>query len=286
MRILILLLGVFILANVVLFLLPTDAEVNNLKYESAPSMNQDAISFLTKKPTGFESVPPRDETVVSDVKDGNETNDKVDSVGDNNSSAKVNILKSAITSKSGQGNVDQQEIDKQKEKAFEQKNEIVNIASLQCYRIGPFLREARMNASGKQLIDIQYKVIEREAMEVLATRVYVGSFDKLSLALQARQELTSKGVNDHFHRRGSDDHYIVSLGIYSKAESALRQQDKFKSLGIKAKIRTEKTRLPKNYWLELPGNITQKQIDSLSVISWGESSVSLGKHTCQKPKVL
>jgi hypothetical protein len=152
---------------------------------------------------------------------------------------------------------------------------------VQCYRIGPFLREARMRASGNQLVDIKYKVIEREATEVFATRVYVGPFNGLALALQARKDLTAVGVNDHFHRRDPSGDYIVSLGIYSKNASAIRQRSRFQSIDVSAKTRDEKTRLPKNYWLELPGDITQDDIASLSKISWGESSVSLGRHPCQ-----
>ena len=152
-----------------------------------------------------------------------------------------------------------------------------------CYRIGPFLRENRVEAVGQELKDlfVGYSLIQRESASVQATRVYVGTFDDASAALAARRQLTNDGVNDHFHREEEDGSYIVSLGIYSKSESAEQQQAKFREQNIAALLRQEETLLPTNYWLELSRFTSPRKIESVAQISWGESSVSLGKHPCQ-----
>ena len=171
------------------------------------------------------------------------------------------------------------------QQAQDKKNEpvgsAVNINA--CFRIGPFLRETRVNAASKHLLDlsIPYDLIERLPTKVVASRVYVGPFAGASEAVAARRKLTESGINDHFHRRETDGTYIVSLGIYSKPKSAAAQQSKFREKNIAALIREEKTQLPKNYWLELVPSTPEYKIASLSGIDWGESSVSTGMQRCQ-----
>ena len=152
-----------------------------------------------------------------------------------------------------------------------------------CYRIGPFLRESRVEAVGTQLKElfIGYSLVEREPVTVLANRVFVGPFSDVSQAVAARRQLSNDGINDHFHRGDSGGNYIVSLGIYSKKQSAEEQLEKFREQNIAAQIREEETQLPKNYWLELSRFTPDSKIESVAGISWGESSVSLGKHPCQ-----
>ena len=153
----------------------------------------------------------------------------------------------------------------------------------QCFRIGPFLRETRVNAASKHLLDlsIPYDLIERQPTKVIASRVFVGPFAGASEAVAARKKLTQSGVNDHFHRREADGTYIVSLGIYSKSVSASALQLKFREKNIAAHIREENTQLPKNYWLELASSASEIQVASLVGIDWGESSVSAGMQQCQ-----
>ncbi len=169
----------------------------------------------------------------------------------------------------------------------EQGQEDGSVATLssvnQCFRIGPFLRETRVNAASKHLSDlsISYDLIKRQPTRVIASRVFVGPFTGASEAVAARKKLTESGISDHFHRRDADGAYIVSLGIYSKSASASALQLKFREKNIAAHIREENTQLPKNYWLELVSSTSEAQIASLDGIDWGESSVSAGLQQCQ-----
>ena len=229
MRVLILISAVFLLANIVLYLLPTDIETSNLSYASDPEINQSDILFIEKEKP-------------------------------------INPI--VLSASSGSG--------------FESPNagQSVNNA---CFRIGPFLRETRVNIAGKRLEDlsVEYELIERQSTKVTASRVYVGPFEGASEAVVAREKLTESGINDHFHRREPDGTYIVSLGIYSKSDSAEIQQIKFREKNIAARVREEKTQLPKNYWIELPKSVSQSSIESLAGVDWGESSVSAGMHKCK-----
>lgn len=244
MRILILMSGVFLLANIVLYLLPTDIETSNLKYASDPEINQTEIRFLVEERE--KKVAPLDIANLPDL-----------------SSPETPGYAKGYTASS--------------DKSSQKTNTPI------CYRVGPFLRETRVKAAGKQLDEksLDHSLVERQPVSVSATRVYVGPFTGASEAVAARKQLTKDGIDDHFHRREKDGSYIVSLGIYSKKDSAVNQQEKFRTQNIAAQTRDEKTRLPKNYWLELSTLIDSKNIESLSSISWGESSVSVGKHPCQ-----
>ena len=152
-----------------------------------------------------------------------------------------------------------------------------------CFRIGPFLRETRVKTASKHIEDlaIDYQLIVRQPNNVKASRVFVGPFEGASEAVVARKKLTDGGINDHFHRRESDESYIVSLGIYSKKESAVNQQSKFREKNIAAKVREEQTRLPKSFWIELSASTEKEKLESLSDVQWGESSVSAGMHKCK-----
>lgn len=241
MRVLILISGVFFLANIVLYLLPTDIETSNLKYASDPEVNQSKILFLVEQkvkaePLDIESLPD-----LSDSKEPDYTKGYIAGSATKKTNTSV------------------------------------------CYRVGPFLRETRLKTAGKQLDEmfVDHSLIERQPISVSATRVYVGPFAGASEAVAARKQLTKDGINDHFHRRENDGTYVVSLGIYSKKDSAVNQREKFRARNIAAQTRDEQTRLPKNYWLELSTFTDPEKIQSLSTISWGESSVSVGRHPCQ-----
>ena len=297
MRFLILVSAFFILANAVLFLLPTDVETSNLKYESSPELNESEIRFLARESSLSESLEINFDVQDDSEKEGDlvsSTNKQSESVSDDmqipvaqepkqeNVAQTQRIQDQSDASLVNPSDEKQSTDDSEEQQASVNEQIVTNVPIIsECYRIGPFLREARMKASSNQIVSIEFKIIEREATEVFATRVYIGPFEEQSEALKTRKELTNSGVNDHFHRREQNGSYIVSLGIYSNNASAIRQKAKFQSLDFAAETRNEKTRLPKNYWIELPGNITQENIDSLRTISWGESSVSLGKHPCQ-----
>jgi len=241
MRVLILISGVFLLVNIVVFLLPTNIETSNLKYASDPEVNQADIRFLveeqnsqnSEKTVGFSGLTEKHPDYTKGYKAG------LSSRGENS----VNY----------------------------------------CFRIGPFLRETRIKSASKRLDDlyVKYDLIERQSTKVNASRVYVGPFVGASEAVAARKKLTEEGISDHFHRREGDGSYIVSLGIYSKNDSAKKQQNKFRAKNIAARVREEKTRLPKNYWIELSRLTKEEKLKSLAGIEWGESSVSAGMHACK-----
>ena len=235
MRVLILFSAIFLLGNIVLYLLPTDIETSNLRYASDPEINDENIRFLLGERTAAEPVNLASSSNSSSQQ--NQEDGSVDSAGNVNA----------------------------------------------CFRIGPFLRETRVNTATKYLLDlsIPYDLIERQPTKVIASRVYVGPFAGASEAFAARKKLTESGINDHFHKREADGSYIVSLGIYSKPASASAQQLKFREKNIAALIREENTQLPKNYWLELVSTTPEYKIASLNGVDWGESSVSTGKQRCR-----
>jgi len=237
MRIFIILIGMFILANVVLFLLPTQAELNNLKYTSKPLVNESDVRL------------------VSDL------------------SQQKSVLK---VDESALANADVAPSD-----SSNQQNSATALKAM-CYRIGPFLRESRMQSSGERLkseMNLTYNVVVRESTDVPATRVYLGPFPGKAEAMQAREELTEAGISDHFHKR-EQGAYIVSLGIYSNESSAREQVSRFRALNVNAKLKTKLTKLPKSYWLEVGEKFISDDFSRLKSFSWGESSVSLSKSLC------
>jgi len=245
MRILIFISIAFVLLNVLVYLLPTDVQTSNAKYASEPEINSVDIRFLIEDAAAQESI---DVASLPTFDSSGSPEPVAESQVDSNSS----------------------------ESSAGDKNET-------CYRIGPFLRESRVDAVGSQLKDlvIAFSLVERQPVNVLANRVYVGPFSDASQAVAARRQLSTDGINDHFHRKENDGSYIVSLGIYSKKDSAEQQQEQFRQQNIAALIREEETELPKNYWLELSKFTSTTKIESIAGISWGESSVSLGRHPCQ-----
>lgn len=287
MRVVIILIGIFILANLALVLLPTEAEMNNVKYTSKPLINESDIRLVNElsdnelpanELSSSDGVGEVEESkpVLADnpVLSGVEESDAVEEP----THEELEALKAFKVAKEEAKQASEQK--KQRPAKAPTKAPTKSI----CYRVGPFLRESNMLNAGERLkseIGLTYDVIMRESINVAATRVFIGPFPNSSEAKKARNELTRKGVLDHFSKKEQGS-YIVSLGIYSNESSAKDQMSKFRSQDIYAKTKTKLTNIPENYWLEVKKDFFSGRMGLLKSFSWGESSVSLSKRRCSK----
>jgi len=272
MRVVIILIGIFILANLALVLLPTEAEMNNVKYTSKPLINESDIRLVNEL---SDNELPANELSSSD------------GVGEVEESKPVladNPVLSGVEESDAVEEPTHEELEALK--AFKVAKEEAKQASEQKKQrpAKAPTKESNMLNAGERLkseIGLTYDVIMRESINVAATRVFIGPFPNSSEAKKARNELTRKGVLDHFSKKEQGS-YIVSLGIYSNESSAKDQMSKFRSQDIYAKTKTKLTNIPENYWLEVKKDFFSGRMGLLKSFSWGESSVSLSKRRCSK----
>jgi cell division septation protein DedD len=275
MRLLILLVAVLILGNAVAYLLPTEAEVNNLRYTAKPDINPEEVRFLLE-----EIVANQDTISVSEEVES--------SIAQQSTAMATQEIATQVDTDSGSFNGsfsgDESASTSESQSPQETAQELSQPSI--CYRIGPFLREARLESAKTRLSDelqVESDVLTREPIDVVATRVYIGPFADAAIAKNERIKLTEQGIADHFTKR-EDSGYVVSLGIYSNTDSAQKLQVRFQNAGVNAKTRTESTRLPKSYWIQARKAFDSQDLFVLSRFSWGESSVSLSKNDCTDEK--
>lgn len=243
-RVLVLFSGVVILGCMILFLLPEKHGVKNSRYSASKELNADSVGVVSEK-NSFKS------SVVSMSIEGADRFVSVDSLVDESSTVNAVLT------------------DNTKRKVIDPR----------CYRIGLFIKEKGMKDAVKYLAGYTYKVVEKKSRSAFATRVYLGSFDTVAMAREADMSLSARGVEDHFYKKTSDGSYIVSLGVFSKNTLALSRKDYLNSIGLDAKTRIEKTKLPGNYWLELPSTIAKKDAVALSSRFWGEG-IAVRRQKC------
>lgn len=152
-----------------------------------------------------------------------------------------------------------------------------------CYRLGPFMHNESYELAQAVLFnaDVEYQKSTRKTQESDVFRLYLGPFSGVEQVTQVRAELKRKLILDHFSRKQDDGQYIISLGIYSSEESAEAALRLFQREVDAVKMQSESVVLPNSYWLHFVLVQGSGKFEQLSEMNWGENSVKLGPHTCR-----
>jgi len=156
------------------------------------------------------------------------------------------------------------------------------LATEGCYRIGPFMHQANYELAQAVLFNanIDYKKSKRASKASNVFRIYLGPFTTQSDVDSARIELRKEKVLDHFVRKQGDDSLMISLGIYSTAETAETALRLFQDKLGDVKQRSENVVLPDSYWLHFGVGDDDSMLRQLGVIDWGEPSAKMGLYSC------
>jgi len=160
---------------------------------------------------------------------------------------------------------------------------VVPLRDVNCFRVGPFLHQENYDLAQAALFNsgVAYKKAKRERQESNAYRVFLGDYQDRAAAAAVRAELKRKKILDHFVREAESGGYIVSLGIYSSEESAIKAVELFNEALSGVKYEKELVLLPESFWLyfDLAG---QKNIEQqLLQLDWGESAAKMGNFECR-----
>lgn len=152
-----------------------------------------------------------------------------------------------------------------------------------CYRLGPFMHKANYELAQAVLFNanIKFQKSTRASKESNVFRVYLGPYDSAAAATDARVELKRKSILDHFVRKETDEQYIVSLGIYTTEETAIKAVNLFDGKLDSVKLKEELVVLPDSYWLHFDSDGDGQIRQQLARMDWGEQSARLGRYHCQ-----
>ena len=153
-----------------------------------------------------------------------------------------------------------------------------------CYRLGPFSQATSYEIAKGTLMNagVEFTEGRRAPNRSEVYRVFVGPFVSRAEAVDARTELSNKGVLDHFIRDEPNGGVIVSLGIFTSQETADMGLKQVSTKIEQAKLREEVVTLPQTDWLyfSLAGDReVRRQIKS---IDWSEPGAQLGAFSCQR----
>jgi len=160
---------------------------------------------------------------------------------------------------------------------------VLNSDSSTCYRLGPFAHSENYELAQAVLFnaDISFTKSSRDSQESNVYRVYLGPYVDLATAKDVRTDLKGKNVLDHFIRKESNGQFIVSLGIYTTADTADKAVVLFDGKGRGVKLKDERVVLPKSYWLHFGLQEYDTVRKELAGIDWGESAARMGQYQCQ-----
>jgi hypothetical protein len=152
-----------------------------------------------------------------------------------------------------------------------------------CYRIGPFMHQANYELAQAVLFNagVDYKKSKRISSASNVFRIYLGPFNTQAEVNDARIDLKRSKVLDHFVRKQSDGTLMISLGIYSTAETANTALRLFNDKLGEVKQRSENVVLPDSYWLHFNDDGSSRMVGQLSAMDWGEPSAKMGLFACR-----
>lgn len=152
-----------------------------------------------------------------------------------------------------------------------------------CYRLGPFMHQASYELAQAVLFnaDVNFQKSTRVSQESNVYRLYLGMFASGVEVADARLDLKRKRIFDHFSRKLDSGEYMISLGIYSTQETANTALRLFDGKLEGVKMQNETVVLPDSYWLHFVLQQSSPKFEQLNDIDWGENSVKLGPHTCR-----
>ena len=134
-----------------------------------------------------------------------------------------------------------------------QESELTAQVDARCYTLGPFKSKSDATNLRKELDSLGITAIRRMSKDNTRQGYWVILPPEANrTAAKAHIEtLKSKGIKDYFLVATGEQTNAVSLGVFSKSESAQRRYEEIRDLGFNARI--EKVDLPlREYWLDWP----------------------------------
>jgi len=151
-----------------------------------------------------------------------------------------------------------------------------------CYRIGPFMQIENYELAQATLADVgvNFRKSKRTSRSSNVYRVFLGPYETQAEVADMRAELKRKNVLDHFVRKQEDENLIISLGIYSTAETAETALRLFDGTLEDVQKQNETVVLPDSYWLHFPNLEESSPHAQLANADWGEQSAKMGLYSC------
>ncbi len=154
-----------------------------------------------------------------------------------------------------------------------------------CYRIGPFHNPDQLALAGQKLDGMGVPFTERNiaARPIRAFRVFLGPFPTLPAAHAEEVRLVGAGVADHYVKQEGELGPIVSLGLFSREESAAALRTELENRDFRPQVRVEDRTLSATYWLELmDGEANRRAAGTLNTSPWGDERARLREIRCQE----
>lgn len=152
-----------------------------------------------------------------------------------------------------------------------------------CYRVGPFIDDVNFDQAQIVLNDarVEFDASRRESKESNVFRVYIGPYESQAEAVDARSDLRTKGILDHFIRENAEGQPIVSLGIYTTQKTLDEALVLFSGALVDVKFDEELVLLPESSWLHFSLEEQNQNREKLLQVDWGELAAKMGKFACQ-----
>ncbi len=129
--------------------------------------------------------------------------------------------------------------------------------------------------------EVEFQKSTRNSQVSDVYRLYLGPFASAAEVADARVDLKRKRILDHFSRKLDSGEYLISLGIYSTKATADTALELFNGKLRGVKMQNETVVLPNSHWLHFVLQQSSSKFEQLNDIDWGENSVKLGPHTCK-----
>ena len=152
-----------------------------------------------------------------------------------------------------------------------------------CFRVGPFYDANTLALAGQKLglLRVPYQQRTVKEREIRAHRVYLGPFRTQSAVEAQRNLLRTAGISEHYVKREPGDVSVISLGLFSQADSAQSLIRDLKEKNVSAKAREESRILGPTYWLELKDPPANARAGAgLNGARWGDPRAELRPFPC------
>jgi hypothetical protein len=153
-----------------------------------------------------------------------------------------------------------------------------------CLRVGPFYDENLAERTEERLKSMLLAVRVRtvQAREIRAYRVFLGPFDSRDEINALQNELTEKGVKEHYIKRDPGKKDVISLGLFTQKTGAESLLDQLQKKGVSAKTVTEDRLLDPTYWLEMTDSAANRKThpELAATRGWGDNRTKLIEFPC------
>lgn len=149
-------------------------------------------------------------------------------------------------------------------------------ASQRCFSLGPFSSEAKSRAAAKQLAKQGIDVEQQKSSERVREGFWVllAPAENREKARETIKALKEKGEKEFFLVVTGEQLNGISLGVFSKIESAQRRLAQVKKIGFSPIVQT--VHLPNtDYWLEWP-RANEQQISDKLILQLKKQNQEIG----------